>query len=248
MVLGEAVFTTGGTNYLEDLLAVSGEWIDWYKFVWSSFPLQPPALVDRKIALLEDSDVRSFVGGNFFEEAVERDCVHEFLEALATTRCPGLEVSTTVVDVSLERKAELIETATDYGFHVHGEVGRKPSETGAEGLSLDALLADARTCLDAGADVVVLETEEVAGMLDSGESGDGAGEGAVDRRLRVVLEEIGAANVLFEVPISADMHEVLSVTGWFVESVGPDVNLGNVNPYLVSMVEQQRRGIGAHQH
>jgi len=109
---------------------------------------------------------------------------------------------------------------------------------------LDELLADARTCLDAGADIFMLETEEVAGMV----AVDDAEGDASDRRLHVVLKKIDAANVLFEVPILTNIHEVLSVTGRFVDAVDLNVNLGKVDPYLVSMVkQQQRRGIGVHQ-
>jgi len=244
MILGEAVFSTGGTNYLEDLLEVTGSWIDWYKFVWSSFPLQPPSLVDRKIQLLEENNVRSFVGGNFFEEAIANDQVEKFLDALRNTRCPGLEVSTTVVEIPLERKAELIERACEYGFHVHGEIGRKATETGADTLSIEEVIEDMRVCLNAGADVVVLETEEVEGVFAVDET---SSETSTER-LDAIVDEVGAENILFEVPISADMHEVLSVTGWFIDAVGHEVNLGNVNPNLISMVEQQRRSIGAHQH
>jgi len=244
MILGEAVFSTGGTNYLEDLLEVNGPWIDWYKFVWSSFPLQPPSLVNRKIRLLEDNDVHSFVGGNFFEEAIASNQVEEFLEALQNTRCPGLEVSTTIVDIPLERKAELIEQARERGFHVHGEIGRKESETGSNGLSIEDVLEDMQVCLDAGADIVVLETEEIEDIF----AADEPSQGTLVNTLGTIVDEIGTQNILFEVPISTDMHEVLAVTGWFVDTVGHEVNLGNVNPYLVSMVEQQRRSIGAHQH
>jgi phosphosulfolactate synthase len=245
MILGEAVYTTGGLNYLEDILQVNGPWIDWYKFVWSSFPLQPGALVDKKIGLLNDNDVLSFVGGNLFEEAIAGGYVDEFLDALCETQCPGMEVSTTIIDISLKEKAELIEKAADRGLHVHGEIGRKKTETGAGGLTLEEVREDLQVCLDAGADIVVLETEEVEEIFgDDGEITDGESM----RNLRSLLDEIGRENILFEVPISSDMHEVLEVTGWFIDNVGHEVNLGNVNPYLISMVEQQRRSIGAHQN
>lgn len=244
MVLGESVLTTGGLNYLDDLLAVNGAWIDWYKFVWSAFPLQPPRLVEEKIDRLNDHDVLSFTGGNFLEAALVQGYEDEFFEALTETSCPGLEVSSTVIDISVAEKARLIEKAVDYGLHVHGEIGRKATGTGGDHLSTATVIEEMEACLDAGADIVVYETEEVA-TLFAGESDDR--ERNPRETLRAITDSIGQENILFEVPISTDMHEVLEVSGWFIRNVGADVNLGNVNPYLVSMVEQQRRGIGAYQ-
>lgn len=245
MILGEAVFSMGGMNYLQDLLAVNGAWIDWYKFVWSSFPLQSPSLRARKIELLNEHDVRSFSGGNFFEAAIAQGYEDEFLTAISDARCPGIEVSTTIIDVSLEEKAELIEKAVNHGLHVHGEIGRKATETEGESLTTAEAIEDMRACLDAGAEMVVYETEEVEGIFED-DSGVGTDESMLEQ-VEEIARAVGQENILFEVPISSDLHEMLEISGWFIKNLGPEVNLGNINPMMVSMVEQQRRGIGAHQ-
>lgn len=61
MILGEGVYSMGGVNYLEDLLEVNGAWVDWYKFVWSAFPLQPPTTVQQKLTLFEEHDASVLV-------------------------------------------------------------------------------------------------------------------------------------------------------------------------------------------
>lgn len=246
MVEGEAIDATGGMNYLEDLVSVNGAWIDWYKFVWSSFPIQPPSVMEEKIQFLRENDILPFTGGNLLEVGIAKGQEEELLHALREAGCPGLEVSSTVVELDLERKAALIESAVDMGFHVHGEIGRKASETEGEHLPTEEVITDMEMCLDAGADIVIYEMEEIEGIFtdetESAESDSGSKE-----KLHRIIDEIGHENILFELPITGDFHEITEMSAWFMKHVGPDVNLGNINPMLVSLIAQQRHGLGPHQ-
>ncbi len=242
MVIGDGPFNVGGMNGLNDLVDVAGEWIDWYKIVWSSWPFQPPSLMTDKIELLDENDVIAFTGGNFLEAAVEDGTETQYFEALIEGGCPGVEVSSTTIDMTLDEKIGLIERATEYGLHVHAEIGKKASETDGDSLRTDTVIAEMSACLDAGADIVIFEMEEIEAAI----AGDGADvdAGSIEK-IHTVLDAVGKENILFEVPLGS-FAEVMEVSGWFIDAIGSDVNLGNVNPNHVLLVEQQRRGIGPH--
>jgi phosphosulfolactate synthase len=236
-VIGEAM-TLGGPRTLADLLEWAGPWFDWYKFVYSGFPLQDPALVERKLEMLAAHDIDGFPGGNFLEIAAAEGVADRFLADVAAVGFDRVEVSTTVVEMEREEKSALIETAREEGLAVHAEVGKKQSE-GADALSIADAIAEMEADLAAGADAVVFESEAVEAVLE----GEGGDETAAREDVARVTDAVGAENVVFEVPLRAD-YGVTSATAWFVNVVGPDVNLGNVAPQHVNLVEQQRRGVG----
>ncbi|UHQ96372.1 phosphosulfolactate synthase [Natrinema halophilum] len=242
MVIGDGPFNVGGKNGLEDLIEVAGEWIDWYKIVWSSFPFQQPDVMSEKLALLDQNDIIAFTGGNFLEAAVADGQEAEFFEAVTAAGCPGVEVSSTAIDMTIEKKTDLIADAARNGLHVHAEIGKKASETDGESLKSDAVIDEMTACLDAGADIVIYEMEEVESAI-SGRN-ESVDDGYVEK-IHTILDTVGKEKVLFEVPLGS-FAEVMEVSGWFVENIGTDVNLGNVNPNHVLLIEQQRRGIGPH--
>ena len=242
MVIGDGPFNVGGMHGINDLVDVAGEWIDWYKIVWSSWPFQPPRLMTEKLGVLDENDIIAFTGGNFLEAAVDDGTETQYFEALVEAGCPGVEVSSTAIEMALDEKTGLIEQATDYGLHVHAEIGKKASETDGDSLSTDAVIDEMTACLDAGADIVIFEMEEIESAI-AGDRTD-VDAGTVEK-IHTILDAVGEENVLFELPLGL-FAEVMEVSAWFIHTVGPDVNLGNVNPNHVLLIEQQRRGIGPH--
>lgn len=237
-VIGDAL-APGGPDALADLLAFGGAWIDWYKLVYSSLPLQPPSVLAEKLELLADHDVEAFPGGNFLEVAVQQGVSDRFLEDVRDVGCPRVEVSATVIDLDRTVKTELIERAVEMGFDVHSEVGKKRSE-GGDGLSMDAVIEAVEADLAAGADAVIYESEAVEDVLQSGaESSTGDALDAVD----ALVDAVGLENLVFELPLTTE-YRVTEVSAAFVNRFGADVNLGNVVPHHVNLIEQQRRGIG----
>lgn len=238
-VLGDTLMIAG-RNTLEDLVEWGGEWIDWYKVVYSSLPFQPPELLEHKIELLNNNDIQVFPGGNFLEAAVIQGFEQEFLESVKAVGCDRVEVSTTVVDLPSNEKTALIEQASDMGLEVHSEIGKKKSE-GANMMTSGEIIGEMEADLNAGADKVILETEEVEEILmDSGTI-----QGDIDpmEEINEYIDEIGLENIIFELPISADFAP-LKASAWFINNLGSEVNLGNVLPNQILMVEQQRRNIG----
>lgn len=231
-------YAVEGETHVRSLLEYAGDWIDWYKFTMAANVVQPPDLVDRKLELLDDHDVQAFPGGNFLEIAVDRGVETEWLAAMEDVGVPRVEVSSSKLDMTVAEKAALVERVADRGFDVHGEVGRKIS-MGETRTDIDRVIDEMHACLDAGADKVIFESDEVEAAFTEA---DGELDDELTESLFAVTDAVGAENVVFEVPLTQETA-VMEAAAWFVRNVGPDVNLGNVNPHYINGIEQMRRGV-----
>ena len=114
-----------------------------------------------------------------------------------------------------------------------GEVGQK------EGLaSAVPMVEDAVACLEAGARIILLEAAELV-----------SGDRDAAREVEQVVREIGIERVMFELPgpwiEGVAMHDVHRMRRELLNRYGTEVNMGNVNPEEVVIVEALRRGLGA---
>jgi phosphosulfolactate synthase len=113
---------------------------------------------------------------------------------------------------------------------VFAEVGEKDPNALLAPYRWVQLIREAR---DAGAHKVICEGRATgdAGMYrPNGEPR----EGLIDE----VLHEVGSSGLIFEAPMK---HQQV----WFIEHVGPDVNLGNVLPHDLISLETLRLGLRA---
>jgi len=221
-------------RHLESLLKYAGEWIDWYKFTVAAHAFQPPYLVQRKLHLLEEYGVEGFPGGNFLELAIQRGVKDEFLEATRDVGLPRLEISTTTIDIERSELASIVEQAVEMGFDVHGETGHK-TYAGDESQAMERMIDEMETFLDAGADKVIVDSGEFRELS--------ASDTDAPDPLEEMITAIGKENIVFEVPLTAEI-DVLNDCAWLIDNVGPDVNIGNVNPNYINKLEQMRRGVG----
>ena len=113
-----------------------------------------------------------------------------------------------------------------------GEIGSKQVET-----STETLIHDARIALEAGAWKIMVEAAEFA----TPEGVDGA-------LLDALLSEIDAATLIFELPgrwiSGVHAHQVHAMMVRLTERFGPGVNIANVLPEDVIMLETLRTGLG----
>jgi phosphosulfolactate synthase len=226
-------YAVESADHLRGLMEYAGPWLDWYKFTNASLAVQRPALVQEKLAVLSENDVQAFPGGNFLEAAIHEGIEEQFLEAIREIGCPRIEVSSTILDMSAAEKAETVERAVEMGFDVHGEVGKKNP---GDDTAIDGLLDEITAVLDAGADKVILESDEVTSAL---------GQADVDEPLEVffnIAGEVGVENLVFELPITPT-YDAVEGAALFINAFGPEVNLGNATPHYINIIEQQRRGV-----
>jgi len=212
-----------GPRGWEDVLETSGLYIDVVKLGWGTAYVTPN--LKRKLEVLREKPV--VIGGTFFEVVYAKGKLDEYKSWLRELGLTHVEISDGTVDIPRDRKLELI---TDFArdFTVLSEVGSKDSSVE---YSADEWKRWLREELDAGAWKVITEAREggTAGIFDS--SG-----GMRTELIAEIAEAVDPANVIFEAPTK-------SAQAWFVKTLGPEVNLGNIPPEEVIPVETLRRGL-----
>lgn len=215
-------------RHFSDVLESAGEYVDFVKFGWGT------SVVDRdtvhKIDVLATEGVGFYFGGTLFEKYVLQGRFDDFRLMCLRYECDHVEVSNGTIDLSDEAKAEYVaRLATD--FIVISEVGLKDS-TRSEAMAPRAWIRAINADLDAGAAMVTLETREGArsGLCrPNGELRYGLVE-------EIVTSGVDVDQLLFEAPSAA-------LQGYFVNRIGPNVNLGNVAADDVISVETIRLGL-----
>ncbi len=216
-----------------DFTDIGAEYFDFAKIAVGLSRLCSRELLRQKIDQYRSRDVEPFPGGQYLEYAEVHGKRERYLPACVEAGYHWIEVSDNLAPVSLQWKERLItEAVEDYGLHVLGEVGRK------EGLDNSIPLVDnARACMEAGAEVILLEAAELI-------SDDVETAAAVDEIVRI----IGVDQVMFELPgpwiagvHPCDIHHLRRL---LIERYGSQVNLGNVAPDELLSVEAYRRGLG----
>jgi len=212
-----------GPRAWEDVLETSGPYIDVVKLGWGTAYVTPN--LKRKLDVLRDKPV--VVGGTFFEVVYAKAKVDEYKRWLSDLGLTHVEISDGTVEIPRDEKLELI---TDFArdFTVLSEVGSKDSSVE---YSADEWIAWLRDELEAGAWKVITEAREggTAGIFDSG-------GGMRTELIAEIADAVGSADVIFEAPTKA-------AQAWFVKSLGPEVNLGNIPPDEVIPLETLRLGL-----
>jgi len=216
-----------------DQLELTHNSIDLAKVAVGTGALYEKQLLARKLGLYRNHDVTSFPGGQFLEYAIAKDLVEEYLRDVAAAGFAAVEVSDNLLDLTSREKHDIISHAvTDHKMKVLGEVGSKSDATIAR-----ELIDDALGCLEAGAWKVLFEAAE---FFDAGEFREGLAN--------EILREVPVRDVIFELPgtwiegIGESVIHEMQV--WLLERVGPEVNVGNLDPKDVMSFEALRRNLG----
>jgi phosphosulfolactate synthase (CoM biosynthesis protein A) len=184
-------------------------------------------------------DVKVSTGG-FIEFVLTRgaDAVDRYLARCKEVGFDIVEVSAGFVTIPEEDFARLVRKARDMGLVPKPEVGIQFGAGGASGVEqLESLgtrdvasaIRLARRCLDAGAGLVMVESEGITENVRQWRTD------AIDR----LVDALGVEKLMFE---AAD-PEVFS---WYVRSYGPDVNLFVDHSQIVQL-ECLRSGIWGRQ-
>jgi phosphosulfolactate synthase len=212
-----------GPRGWEDVLEVSGDYIDIVKLGWGTAYVTKN--LERKLAVLRDK--RVVIGGTFFEVVCVKgafDAYKSWLQSLGLTH---VEISDGTVEIPRERKLELIaDFARD--FTVLSEVGSKDSEVEFEP---DEWVQWIKEEKDAGAWKVITEARE------SGTSGLFQPDGSMRTELIAEIEQaVDFHDLVWEAPTKSSQ-------AWFIKHFGADVNLGNIPPEEVIPLETLRLGL-----
>ncbi|MCZ6680100.1 MAG: phosphosulfolactate synthase [Candidatus Poribacteria bacterium] len=222
-----------GLHEQEDLLTTGADYFDFAKIAVGISRLLPNHLLTAKLRTYQDHQIEPFAGGMFLEYAEVHGKAELYFPAVIRAGYRWVEVSDNLGAVSTEWKLRMIRQATEaHSLRVMGEVGKK------EGLESALPFADdAQGCLDAGAEIVLLEAAELV-----------SDDVQTARAVEAVVETVGLEKVMFELPgpwiAGVTAHDIHRLRRLLIGRYGSEVNLGNVAAADLMSLEAYRRGLG----
>jgi phosphosulfolactate synthase (CoM biosynthesis protein A) len=228
-------YSVVGRRYLEDLFEVMGAYVDSLKFAGGSFVLMSETAVRNIIELCHDHDVLVSTGG-FLEHVLlqGRDVVQQYVAECERLGFDIIEISAGFISISTDDLLRLIELVRKSGLKPKPEVGIQfgaggataAAELKAEGTrDPEWAIAQARRFLEAGADIIMIESEGITENVDTWRTDVPA----------KFINEIGMDKLMFE---AADPD----VFAWYIKTFGADVNLFVDHSQIVQL-ECLRAGI-----
>ncbi len=224
-----------GKRYLEDVLETMGAYVDALKFAGGSFSLMPRKAVKELIDLCHSHQVVVSTGG-FIEHVVTRGpgAVEAYIKECKALGFDIIEISSGFITIPPDDWLRLVEKVQKAGLKAKPEVGiqfgaggaTSAEELAAEGTrDPEAAIAQARRFLDAGAYMIMIESEGITENVKTWRTDVPA----------KIAKELGIGNVMFE---AADPE----VFAWYVKNYGSEVNLFVDHSQIVQL-ECLRSGI-----
>ncbi len=219
-----------GIAATQDLLDLAADYIDYIKLAFGSSVLYNTEVLQEKIALVKSYNVEIYPGGTLFEIAAYQNKLPQFYTQAAKLGFTYIEVSEGTIDLSAQKREESIKASRDHGFGVLSEIGKKD---GSIHLDPNAAIEQILTDLKHGAEKVIIEGRD---------SGKGVGIYDEDGKVRgellgVLINGVSDLNtVIFEAPQTSQHNYLLT-------KIGPNVNLGNVQPQDIITLESTRSGL-----
>jgi phosphosulfolactate synthase (CoM biosynthesis protein A) len=228
-------YTPLGKNYLQDIFETMGNYVDALKFAGGSFSLMPRAAVQSLIQYCHQHDVLVSTGG-FIERVLTwgPGAVDKYIDECGQIGFDIVEISTGFITVPVDDVLRLIEKVQRAGMKAKPEVGIQfgaggttgAPELEAEGTQdVDWAVGRARRYLDAGAYMIMVESEGITESVESWRT---------DVPARFV-NSLGLEKIMFE----AAEPEVFQ---WYIKNYGPEVNLFVDHSQIVEL-EALRSGL-----
>jgi phosphosulfolactate synthase (CoM biosynthesis protein A) len=228
-------YSVVGRRYLEDLFEMTGAYVDSLKFAGGSFTLMPEKAVREIVDLCHKHDVLVSTGG-FIERVLPQgsSAVRQYVAECKKLGFDIIEISAGFVSIPTEDWLRLIELVRKSGLRAKPEVGIQfgaggataAAELQAEGARDPSwAIAQARRFLDAGAEIIMIESEGITENVDPWRTDVPA----------QLIDQLGLEKLMFE---AADPD----VFAWYVKNYGADVNLFIDHSQIVQL-ECLRAGI-----
>ncbi|HPF93934.1 MAG TPA: phosphosulfolactate synthase [Tenuifilaceae bacterium] len=210
---------------VEDMVSVSGSYIDFVKFGFGT-ALVTPKLED-KVKVLKDAGIRPYFGGTLFEAFIARNMFTEFQKLVDKYGLDLAEVSDGTLEMNHDTKCEYIAKLSKQ-VTVISEVGSK--QAGVV-IPNDQWVAMMKNELSAGSIKVIAEARE-GGNIGIYNQDHSANTELIDN----IAHDISIDDVLWEAPLKNQQ-------AWFIKLFGANVNLGNIAPTEVIALETLRVGL-----
>lgn len=207
-----------GPRYLEDILETMHPYVDGLKFAAGSFALMEKQVVKKYIDLSHRYD--SYVSTGGWIENVLRygpEAVEKYITEARNLGFDMIEISVGFITLPAEDLVRLVERVNKAGLKAKPELGIQfgaggatpTAELAAEGTrSAQWVITRARACLDAGAHMIMIESEGITENVEKWRTGVVA----------EIMDALGPDKTMFE---AADPE----VFKWYVKNYGAEVNL-----------------------
>lgn len=215
----------------EDMLALTGDYIDHIKLSFGTSVFLDEPLLRRKIELARARQIEVYPGGTLMEVTLTRGVYPQYVKRAKELGFTALEISDGTITMTSQIRQDAIKRALDAGFKVITEVGKKdPTIHFSPGEICDQIASD----LALGADKVIIEARE-----------SGMGVGVYDAQGALRQEEITAimsclgdsqGDIIWEAPLQRQQAGLIL-------RCGSNVNLGNIKPRDVLGLEALRCGL-----
>lgn len=226
------IIDTGlGVSATADLLEVAGDYIDLWKLSFGTSVFVRPAVLERKLELINSHKILSCPGGTLFEAAILQHPCRAYMRHAADIGFGAVEISDGTIDLSAFRRRQAIDCALAAGLVAVTEVGKKDQ---AAQPPIDELARQAQRDLEWGASWVIVEGRE-----------SGTGVGVYDANGNVAVDDLETFarilgghqdRVIWEAPLK---HQQAAL----IERFGVNVGLGNIAPEGVLALEALRLGL-----
>ena len=219
-----------GLRTLNDLMEVSGEYIDFAKFGWGTSALHDRELIQNKVEMYLSNDISPYPGGTLFELAYMKNKFSEFLDEAEKLGFTSIEISDGSTNITPEERRNIISKTKERGFTVISEVGKKDPQDDCK-LDTDDRVKLINSDINAGSDRILIEARE-----------GGKGIGIYDECGNVKEDEL-------EILAKTDMEKIIweaplkNQQTYLILKFGPNVNLGNIAPEEITALETIRRGL-----
>lgn len=209
----------------EDLMQSAGHVIDLIKLGFGT-SLVTPHLED-KINIYKGAQVKVYLGGTLFEAFLIRNMLSDYQRLVDKLRLDTVEVSDGSVEMPHDQKCRIISMLAKERT-VLSEVGSKEAGIIIHPNKWKKMM---QAELDAGSWKVIAEARE------SGNVGIYRPNGSAHVALiNKIIGVIPSHRILWEAPQKAQQT-------WFINLLGADVNLGNIDPNEVIALETLRLGV-----
>ena len=211
-------YTPMGSRYLQDVLDTMGWYVDALKFAGGSFSLMPRQSIKELLDLCHAHNVLVSTGG-FIEHVLTQgpDVVGRYIEECKSLGFDIIEISSGFITIPPDDWLRLIEKVQKAGLKAKPEVGiqfgaggaTSAEELEAEGTrDPDSAIAQARRFLDAGAYMIMIESEGITENVKTWRTDVPA----------KFVNALGTEKIMFE---AADPD----VFAWYIKNYGAEVNL-----------------------
>ncbi len=220
-----------GVQAVADLLPLSGDYIDHWKFSFGTSTLLSEEVIHNKISLLRERDIVVYPGGTLAEYAIVKGVCREYMRHAQKIGFNGIEISDGTIFLSRAARRDAIIYAADLGLTVISEVGKKDPDRQP---SAEEMAEQALADFVAGAEWVIIEARESGKGIGVFKADGTVNKDDVETIAGILGDHLG--HLIWEAPLKKQQE-------FFILRFGQDVCLGNIKPPDVLGVETMRIGL-----